>query len=294
MAKQIGRIVAGIGGNYDVLMDDGTILRLKARGVFRKQKVTPLLGDLVSVPGDGYFDGICERKNESVRPAAANIDQMLVVFAARYPDPHFKLLDRFLIECDARRIPSLIVFNKADLLEEKDKVKIRSILRSYEQAGYRVFLISTVDPEECRKQLLPELSGKLTIFAGPSGVGKSSLINLLIGADQETGNLSEKISRGKNTTRHARLLPILGADQPGLIGDTPGFSSFYMQKLTEETLPMAYPEFRPYLGLCRFTNCRHRTEEDCAVRQAVADGKVGRVRYRNYLELLEDLSEERK
>ncbi|MBO4886834.1 MAG: ribosome small subunit-dependent GTPase A [Firmicutes bacterium] len=301
MDNRIGRIVAGIGGNYDVLLEDGRILRLKARGLFRKQKITPLLGDLVTVcedvSEDGYFDRILERKNVSVRPAAANIDQMLVVFAARYPDPHFKLLDRFLIECDARGIPCLIVFNKADLLEEKDRTKIRTILKSYEEAGYRVFLISTVDPDECRRtkeELIPFLSGKLTIFAGPSGVGKSSLINLLIGSDQETGILSEKIARGKNTTRHARLLPIQEGDKPGLIGDTPGFSSFYMQKLTEETLPKAYPEFRPFLGQCRFTNCRHVREEDCAIRKAVSDGIISRVRYRNYLELLEDLSYERK
>ncbi|MBQ1368229.1 MAG: ribosome small subunit-dependent GTPase A [Firmicutes bacterium] len=301
MDERVGRIVAGIGGNYDVLLEDGSILRLKARGLFRKQKITPLLGDLVTVSWDatedGYFDRILDRKNESIRPAAANIDQMLVVFAARYPDPHFKLLDRFLIECDARKIPCLIAFNKADLLEEKDRLRIQSILRSYEEAGYQVFLISTVDPDECMRtkaKLLPFLSGKLTIFAGPSGVGKSSLINLLIGSDQETGILSEKIARGKNTTRHARLLPILEGDKPGLIGDTPGFSSFYMQKLTEETLPAAYPEFRPFLGQCRFTNCRHRKEDDCAIRKAVTDGIISRVRYRNYLELLEDLSDERK
>ena len=135
MDKQIGRIVAGIGGNYDVLLEDGTEVRLKARGLFRKQKLTPLLGDIVTVSGDGYFDSILDRKNESIRPAAANIDQMLVVFAARYPDPHFKLLDRFLIECDSRKIPCLIVFNKADLLSEEQKRRLMLVLKAYEEAG---------------------------------------------------------------------------------------------------------------------------------------------------------------
>ena len=298
MDKQIGRIVAGIGGNYDVLLEDGTEVRLKARGLFRKQKLTPLLGDIVTVSGDGYFDSILDRKNESIRPAAANIDQMLVVFAARYPDPHFKLLDRFLIECDSRKIPCLIVFNKADLLSEEQKRRLMLVLKAYEEAGYPVELISTVDEEQAlkaREILLPRLLGRLTIFAGPSGVGKSSLINTLIGAGQETGELSEKIARGKNTTRHARLLPLIAEGEvPGLIGDTPGFSSFYMQQLSQEDLAKAYPEFRPYLGLCRFTNCRHMREEDCAVRGAAREGKISPFRYRNYLELSGDLNQGRK
>lgn len=297
MDKATGRIVAGIGGNYDVMLEDGTILRLKARGVFRKKKVTPLLGDIVTVSGDGYFDSILERKNESVRPAASNIDQMLVVFAARYPDPHFKLLDRFLIECDRRGIPSIIVFNKADLLTEQQRERLRLVLDAYEKAGYPVELLSTLEGEEAeetRRILLPRLFGKLTIFAGPSGVGKSSLINLLIGAGQETGDLSEKIARGKNTTRHARLLSVIEeGEAPGLIGDTPGFSSFYMQQLSEEDLAAAYPEFRPYLGQCRFTNCRHMKEMDCAVRGAVKDGEISPVRYRNYTDLMQDMKEER-
>lgn len=292
MAKEMGRIVAGIGGNYDVLLENGQILRLKARGVFRKQGITPLLGDRVTVPGDGYFDEILERKNESIRPAAANIDQMLVVFAARYPDPHFKLLDRFLIECDRRRIPCLIVFNKADLLSEEERKRLQSVLTSYEKAGYEVELVSTLEEgaQETREKLLPRLTGKLTIFAGPSGVGKSSLINRLTDAVQETGDLSEKIARGKNTTRHARLLPVRqGGREIGLIGDTPGFSSFYMQQLSQEELGAAYPEFQPYLGKCRFTNCRHLRETDCAIREAVLSGELSRVRYRNYVELLQDM-----
>ncbi|MBO6158622.1 MAG: ribosome small subunit-dependent GTPase A [Firmicutes bacterium] len=292
MDKETGRIIAGIGGNYDVLCESGKVLRLKARGVFRNRKITPLLGDRVTISGDGFFDAVLERKNTSIRPAAANIDQMVVVFAVHKSEPHFKLLDRFLIECDLRKIPVLMIFTKADLLSEGEREKLVRILDAYEAAGYPYELISNQDEsarEDAKNRILPKLSGKLTIFAGPSGVGKSSLISFLTDTTQEVGELSEKISRGKNTTRHARLLTFQGADGVmGLIGDTPGFSSFYMQKLDPEELAMAYPEFRPYLGSCRYSNCSHLKEEGCAVRDAVRQGQILPLRYRNFSALYQD------
>lgn len=292
MAKQ-GIIIAGVGGHYDVWLDDGQQVRCRARGIFRKQKITPLIGDRVAISKDNFLETIAPRKNALIRPAAANIDQVLVVFAVRSPEPHFMLLDRFLLEAGRQNIPVVIIFNKMDLWEAHQMQEVEAAQAAYEKAGYPLYRVSTYDADETIMEALrSQLQNKITVLAGPSGVGKSSLINILTGALQETGSLSEKIERGKNTTRHAKLLPLKQGQ--GWIADTPGFSSFYMQDWESEHLADYYPEFASYLGQCRFPDCRHLTEPDCQVRQAVETGNISRLRYENYRKIYEEIRQYQK
>lgn len=283
-----GIIIAGVGGNYDVWLEEGVTVRCKARGVFRKQKQTPLIGDWVTVSKEHYLDEIKKRKNALIRPAAANVDQVLIVFSICHPEPHFMLLDRFLLEAERQSIPVVIILNKLDLWNEAQKELLTEAQAAYQRAGYSLHCLSTYEPNEIElEKLRQELENKITVLAGPSGVGKSSLINLLTGAGQETGELSEKIARGKNTTRHAKLLPL--KEGKGWIADTPGFSSFYMKEQRCETLMQHYPEFKPYLGTCRFPDCKHLSEPDCSVKRAVAAGEISRLRYENYRKIYEEL-----
>ncbi len=291
--KQNGTIIAGIGGNYDVQLDNGQRVRCKARGIFRKQKTTPLIGDRVTISKENFLESIAPRKNALIRPAAANIDQVLVVFAVHNPEPHFMLLDRFLLEAGRQKIPVAIILNKMDLWEESQQRELTDAIKAYEKAGYPVYQVSTYDTDEVvMEKLREQLQDKITVLAGPSGVGKSSLINVLTGSEQETGELSEKIARGKNTTRHAKLLPLKTGS--GWIADTPGFSSFYMQDWECEHLAEFYPEFEGYLGGCRFPDCRHRTEPECAVRQAVEEGEISQIRYDNYRKIFDEIWEYQK
>lgn len=295
-----GLLISGVGGNYDVALENGEVVRVKARGVFRKEKITPLIGDRVTISEEGFITDIAPRKNEMVRPAAANIDQALIVFALRDPDPHFGVLDKFLAEAARQDIPALIAFNKTDLLDEEKDQKRMEAVEAYKGCGYKVFMVEARkgmteddDPMNQIAELERELGGKITVLAGPSGVGKSSLINALIDAGQEVGELSEKIMRGKNTTRHAKLLPI-ASEQGGWIADTPGFTSFYTQNIEAEDLDQIYPEFAPYLGRCYYPDCNHIKEPGCKVRIAVKKGIISRLRYHNYRQLFEELKEYRK
>ena len=299
-----GIVIAGIGGNYDVYVGEGETVRVKARGVFRKEKISPMIGDRVVVSEEGFLSDILPRKNKMIRPAAANIDQILIVFALRDPDPHFGLLDRFLTEAGKQNIPASIVFNKTDLVDPVSDKRLLEAAECYRKVGYPVFLLEASSEEEGPFNQLSELrgclSGKVTVLAGPSGVGKSSLINALIGADQEVGELSEKIARGKNTTRHARLLPVIHddaceeAELGSWIADTPGFTSFYTQNIEAEELDQLYPEFKPHLGQCYYQDCRHLSEPGCSVREAVEEGTIPHLRYENYRELFQELRQYRK
>ena len=289
-----GKIIKGIAGFYYVHTGRSGLYECKARGAFRNQKIKPLVGDEVrldiidAAEKKGNITEILPRRNELVRPAVANIDQALILFALKEPEPNLNLLDRFLIQMEKRDIPVVIGFNKADLA---DKTVIRQVRHIYDLAGYKNFVIS-VEKKEGLSQVDECLRGKTTVLAGPSGVGKSSLMNHLYPeAAMETGAVSEKIKRGRHTTRHSQLF-YLGEDT--YLFDTPGFTSLYLTDFTEENLKDYFPEFLSYEPDCRFVGCRHINEPDCGVKQALNEGKISPVRYEHYVQMYNELKEQRR
>ena len=289
-----GKIIKGIAGFYYVHVVESGIYECKAKGVFRKEKIKPLVGDDVEIDvldeetKKGNIIEIKERKNELIRPAVANIDQALVVFAVTKPKPHFNLLDRFLVMMESKEIPVVLCFNKKDIATEEE---IQNLQEIYAACGYQVVFTSAAKQENV-EQLKELLKGKTTAIAGPSGVGKSSLINILQPeAKMETGCISEKIERGKHTTRHSELIWIEGDTY---IMDTPGFSSLYTNEFEKEELKYYFTEFQEYEGTCRFQGCDHVHEPGCSVKQALEAGKIHPIRYKNYLEMYQELKEKRR
>lgn len=290
----LGRIVKGIAGFYYVYVEKKGLYECKAKGVFRNRKEKPLVGDYVSIDildeqeKEGNIKQILERKNSLIRPNVANVDQAIVVFATAKPEPHLNLLDRFLIEMERQNIKTIICFNKRDIASEEKKKQLEQV---YAPCGYPV-IFSTTYEEEGTKSLKQYLKGKTTVLAGPSGVGKSSILNTLSeNFKMETGKISKKIERGKHTTRHSQLIFI---EEGTYIVDTPGFSSFYLDNIEEHELKQYFPEFLPYEEACRFIGCMHQKEPICGVKQAVADGKIHKTRYENYITLCEDIKSKKK
>lgn len=298
-----GKITKGIAGFYYVhvntsqmsgqktagQMTAGKIYECKARGIFRKDNRKPLVGDDVELTvldeakGIGSIEQLLPRKSELIRPAVANVDQALVIFAITKPQPNFNLLDRFLIMMEQQKLPCIVCFNKLDIDEDGIGGRYREI---YEGCGYRTLLVSAKEKQQMN--LLRELlSGKTTTVAGPSGVGKSSIINCLQDQVQmQTGSISEKIDRGKHTTRHSELIAI---SEDTYILDTPGFSSLGLFEMSAEDLARYYPEFAAYERYCKFAGCAHISEPVCGVKDAVEEGVVSRVRYENYKLLYDEL-----
>lgn len=289
-----GKIIRGIAGFYYVHDGVERVYECKARGVFRNKKIKPLVGDDVEFQvidpeeGTGNITEILIRKNELIRPAVANIDQALVVFAAAEPEPNLNLLDRFLVAMESQGVPVIICFNKKDLAGEDES---RRLAKIYESAGYMVRLSNALDGDGVG-ELRALLRGKTTALAGPSGVGKSSLTNRIHPkAQMETGTVSEKIKRGRHTTRHSELFFV---ETDTFVMDTPGFSSMFVEGLSAEELGRYFPEFSPYVPECRFLGCVHMAEPVCGVKTAVADGKIAASRYENYRLIYGELKNRRK
>ncbi|MBE5925123.1 MAG: ribosome small subunit-dependent GTPase A [Lachnospiraceae bacterium] len=288
-----GKIIKGIAGFYYVY-SKGATYECKAKGIFRKNKQKPLVGDDVKFDvlneedKIGSIEEILDRHSELIRPAVANVDQALVVFAIKEPDPNLNLLDRFLIVMKQQNVPTVICFNKSDVANDNDFIGYK---KAYEEAGYQVLFVSAKE-DEGLDEIRAVLKGKITTLAGPSGVGKSSLMNKLNpSANMDTGEISRKIMRGKHTTRHSELIPI--SDDTYLM-DTPGFSNIYIDNIEAEELKDYYSEFEKFEPYCKFAGCNHIGEKECGVRDAVADGELSSNRYDNYKMFFEEIKDRRK
>lgn len=288
-----GKIIKGIAGFYYVDTDAG-LIQCKAKGIFRKDGQKPLVGDEVEmeltdeVDLEGNIVRLLPRKSELIRPAAANIDQALLIFAITKPSPNYNLLDRFLITMARQKIPCILCFNKCDMASDKER---QELLGHYGDCGCRILFVSALKQQGLEK-VRECLLGKTTVVAGPSGVGKSTLVNALYpDAHMETGEISRKIERGKHTTRHAQLFPL---GENTYICDTPGFTSLSLGEMDKEELAGYYPEFAAYEQDCRFGGCSHIGETVCGVKQALSHGKISRIRYENYVLLYEELKNRKK
>lgn len=289
-----GRIIKGVAGFYYVHIPQKGLYECKAKGIFRKENKKPLVGDEVRIcildekDREGNIQEILPRKNELIRPAVANVDQAMLIFALDDPKPNYLLLDRFLVMMEKAQIPVCLCFNKKDLAKPEEMDAVQKI---YAGCGWPVIFISTRTKEgtDTLNQLLEK---KTTVVAGPSGVGKSSLANLLQREIQmETGTVSKKLKKGRHTTRHSQLIPIR---EGTYLMDTPGFSSLYLDAMEKEELKHFFPEFEPYEGQCRFQGCVHISEPGCAVRQALEEGRIHPFRYENYTNLFTELKNKRR
>ena len=281
--KQTGRIVRSLSGFYDVRLPDG-IITCRGRGVLRRQHITPLTGDMAEVTvehGKGMVEAVLPRKNSFIRPAVANVDALIIFAANVNPVTEPFLIDRVAAIAGNQNVESVLCVNKCDL------DPARSLREMYERAGFQVFPVSAVTGEGL-DALRGFLQGKLTAFTGNTGVGKSSILNALCpGLELATGEVSEKLGRGRHTTRHVELFS-LGDDT--YVMDTPGFASFdtdQMDVILKENLQYAFPDFAPYIGHCQFADCSHRREPGCAVRAALDAGQIVPSRYESYLKLYE-------
>jgi len=281
-----GIVIKAYSGFYYVQVGDA-LFECSLRGRFRKEKQTVLTGDRVEIQTLKEYKGVIEeilpRDNQLIRPPIANVQQVVIVLAAKDPNPNFNLLDRLLILAQAAGISPVVCINKGELVE---RAWLEEITHVYRGLGYPVIITSALEGwgiEGLREILLE----KVSVFAGPSGVGKSSLLNAVQpGLALKTGQVSEKIGRGRHTTRHVELLPL---DFGGLVADTPGFSTLYLPEISPEELGSYFPEIEEHLGGCRFKGCLHHNEPRCAVKEALSAGEIDRRRYQHYLELLAEV-----
>lgn len=286
-----GKIVKALSGFYYV-QDAARYIQCRGRGVFRLNKVNPLVGDEVIYQAEndkeGYLLEVLDRKNELVRPPISNVDQAILVFSAVEPGFSPTLLDRFLVLIEANDIEPIIVISKMDLIgSEKVKQEVLDFSKDYQAIGYKVLLTSTVETAGI-DELSPYLDGKISVFAGQSGVGKSSLLNVLRPElELKTDNISSHLGRGKHTTRHVELIPV----GSGFVADTPGFSSLEFTEIEADELSYCFPEMRERSGDCKFRGCTHVKEPKCAVKDALEKGEIATYRYEHYLTFLEEIKD---
>ncbi|SFD81706.1 ribosome biogenesis GTPase [Lentibacillus persicus] len=283
-----GRIIKALSGFYYVKSGDD-IFQCRGRGNFRKQNITPLVGDFVEFdsqnPDEGYILSIKKRRNMLIRPPVANIDQAIIVSSAAKPDFNPLLLDRFLVMIESKGIEPIILITKKDLKDESELASIYHYQRIYENIGYSVKLISALQSEESGG-LKHELAGRVSVIAGQSGVGKSSLLNALnTSLKLKTDDISASLGRGKHTTRHVELVEVGG----GLVADTPGFSTLDFDDIMLDELPDCFPEISERKADCKFRGCFHNKEPKCAVKQAVAEGEIAQSRYNHYLRFMNEI-----
>lgn len=290
----IGKIIKGIAGFYYVQCMNDNLYECKARGNFRNKKIKPLVGDNVEIEILdeekllGSIKEVLPRNSCLLRPEVANVDQAVIIFAVRTPEPNFNLLTRFLIRMEKEEVPAIICFNKEELVSQQEQERLTGI---FAESGYQIIFTSTYE-EKGLKELSELLQNKTTVVAGPSGVGKSSIINCLCREKRmETGEISDKIKRGRHTTRHSELFLV---DKNTYIMDTPGFTSLYLNEFHHDDLRFYFNEFSIYEGKCRFNGCVHINEPDCAVKEAVNAGKISSVRYENYTEIYNELKSIRR
>ncbi|MED3512900.1 ribosome small subunit-dependent GTPase A [Bacillus subtilis] len=290
-----GKIIKALSGFYYVLdesEDSDKVIQCRGRGIFRKNKITPLVGDYVVYQAEndkeGYLMEIKERTNELIRPPICNVDQAVLVFSAVQPSFSTALLDRFLVLVEANDIQPIICITKMDLIEDQDKEEtIQAYAEDYRNIGYDVYLTSSKD-QDSLADIIPHFQDKTTVFAGQSGVGKSSLLNAIspeLGL--RTNEISEHLGRGKHTTRHVELIHTSG----GLVADTPGFSSLEFTDIEEEELGYTFPDIREKSSSCKFRGCLHLKEPKCAVKQAVEDGELKQYRYDHYVEFMTEIKD---
>lgn len=289
-----GKIIKGIAGFYYIHVEGHGVYECKAKGGFRNKKIKPYVGDFVDIDiideehMKGNIVSILPRLNTLIRPTVANVDQVVILFALSEPDPNLGLLDRFLITMQQQDLKTIICFNKLDIADDG---KMAHMAETYRDCGYEVMFVSVREGKGL-EALKEKLQKKTTVLAGPSGVGKSSLMNYLNPeAEMETGAVSEKIKRGRHTTRHSEIFYL--GDSTYLL-DTPGFTSLYIQDLEADQLKYYFSEFESYEGQCRFNGCAHIHEPDCAVKTALLEKKIDKTRYDSYVNIYEELKQQKK
>lgn len=279
-----GIIIKGIGGFYYIKTDEG-IIECKARGKFRYNSLKPMVGDRVTIKvenGKGVIEDIHERSSELIRPTVANVTQAFVVFAIKNPDINLDLLNRFLTLCEYNDIHAVVCLNKEDLCTEEEKENLKELINDI---GYEVLFINAKEGKGF-DALKERLEHNITVLCGPSGAGKSTLLNSFIDREHmETGSVSEKIGRGKHTTRHSELIDV----DNGYLVDTPGFTTLDVTFIDRDSLKYCLPEFNDYNNLCKFNGCNHYKEPKCAVKEAVEEGKINKLRYDFYIKTLEEI-----